>query len=853
MGALRRAWTAAGEPVAAAAGEPVAMNTTAAAGGTCRLVLLAGEAGVGKTRLAAELAGEVDAAGAAVLVGRCPVGAAQPFHPLVEALGQLPTGDRDRSAMLRSVAASLAARARRAPVLLVLDDLHRADRSTLLAVRRIAEVPTDGHLLVVGTYRDSGLDRSHPLTELLAAVLPRADVTRIHVGGLAPEAIAEMVGDAELGRRLWRLSAGNAVWATELLQPGMLDRGPAHRFDELIAARVAGLRRPARELLAAAAVAGPEFDADVVAEAARVSAGRVAPALHELTAAGFILAEPAGAGHEHRFVHDMVREAVDRGLDAMVRVQLHERVGQALERRHAAPAAVLSWHFRAAAPVGRSLRAMAHAVRAGDRALELLAWDEAAGHYGNALAAANGVAPQVRADLLLSIGEAQRLAGEASRARQAFLEAAGLARSCGDGARMARAALALGQVAAVWGADPELEAVAAEARSLLGPVSAPIEPAASPFTDFASDALYDVLDGVERPAPVVPAAAPAGRPVDVALLRARHVAMAGPEHVTDRLVAAGELIAAAGGGRGEHAGAGGELAASARAWHLVDALQLGRVEEALADQAAHAEISRALGTPRHGADVAAWSAMRALLEGRPEDARWASAESFRLAVEAGDPEADTAFLTQRWWLALEWGSDDELAAIAEECRVRASGPVDPKAWRAALALTLTRAGRLDLAAEELRRVTDHGLGELVRSPGRLSPLASLAEVAWTVGDGPRAAAIGAMLEPFAEQLVVVGRARACQGSVARACGMAAASAHRWDEAERHFRSALAVHRAIGALPLVARTRHEWSLALRDRGRAVDRRRARDSRRKAAELAARLGMSRLLAETGGRPR
>ena len=116
-------------------------------------------------------------------------------------------------------------------------------------------------------------------------------------------------------------------------------------------------------------------------------------------------------------------------------------------------------------------RALRYSAEAGDLAMELLAWDEAAIHYGHAIAAATGVAPTVRADLLLSLGEAQRLAGESARARQAFLEAATLARSCADGARMARAALALGQLDKVWGADPDLEAVAGEARALLGQAS----------------------------------------------------------------------------------------------------------------------------------------------------------------------------------------------------------------------------------------------------------------------------------------------------------------------------------------------------------------------------------------------
>ncbi|HET7722863.1 MAG TPA: hypothetical protein VFK43_23040, partial [Acidimicrobiales bacterium] len=104
-----------------------------------------------------------------------------------------------------------------------------------------------------------------------------------------------------------------------------------------------------------------------------------------------------------------------------------------------------------------------------------------------------------------------------------------------------------------------------------------------------------------------------------------------------------------------------------------------------------------------------------------------------------------------------------------------------------------------------------------------------------------------LLEPFADRLIVAGRGRICTGSVARYCGLVAAATHRWDEAGHELLSAQAVHRSIGALPLLARTRFEWSVALVQRGRKGDRRRAAEWRRKSEELATRFGMSRLLEE------
>ena len=476
MEALRRAWA----------------DAVAGHGG---MVMLAGEAGVGKSRLAAELAGEVDADGATVLVGRCPAGGAEPYHPLVEALGPLPPGHvGGREGVFMELAKAVAARAERSPVLLVLDDLHRTDRSTALAIRHVVEMAAHARILVVGTYRDTAVDRAHPLVELLSCPA----VERIEIEGLSVDDVTELVGDPELGRRLWRASAGNPVTMAELLRPGALD-GRMHTFDELVARRVAELRPPARAFLQAAAVAGSEFHVDVVARAVGIRMERAAAALKQVAGAGFVVEEPSGPGDTRRFVHDMVRESVVRGLEPGRRVDLHLQIGRALgahPRRSGAPAALLAWHYRAAAPVGGSSPALGYSAQAGERAMELLAWEEAAIHFGHALAASAGAAPKLRCDLLLALGEAQRLAGEKQRARQAFLEAATLAEACFDGARLTRAALALGHVDAVWGKDAELERLAGEARAMLGEAVPPSLAAAGRFTDFASDALYDVLDEV---------------------------------------------------------------------------------------------------------------------------------------------------------------------------------------------------------------------------------------------------------------------------------------------------------------------------------------------------------------------
>jgi hypothetical protein len=823
------------------------------------VVLIAGEAGVGKTRLAAELAFEAEATGGIVMVGSCPGDGGEPYAVLSEALGRLrpprSTAGGDRDAFFAAIAQDVGRRSRRAPVLVLLDDLHAADRSTVLAIRRLAQAAASAAVLIVGTFRDNAVDHAHPLAELLN--LP--GVARVNLDGLGAVDLARIYGDDELGARLWRWSGGNPVVAAELLRLPRLDQAdlPA-RLDDLVARRIDDLSATARRVLRMAAVAGTAFPVALVASAAELSPDRTAAALDRAAAAGFLVTEVA-AGGRRRFVHDMIRESVERGTEASARIRLHRRLARALEEADPqAPPALLAWHFRAAAPVGASAAVVRHSTRAGDRAMELLAWEQAEVHYGHALAAAATAPPATRADLLLSLGEAQRLAGETARARQAFLEAAGVARRARDGSRLARAALALGQVAAVWGADPVLESLAVEARAMLGPAPA-VAPAVAPTApaapvvarvDFASGELYDVLDGVVRPpepepapepAPTTPPPAPVARaprrPGDgFALLRARYAALAGPERSADRLVAADAMVAmAVDTGDDYHV-------AEARGRRFLVLLELGRLADAEFERSAHAAFVARLDRPALAYDVATWAAMRALVDGRPAAAGAASEEALALGGKSGDPGTIASFLVQRWESALEWGTAEELVTVADECDVLAAAGGTAHAARAMAALALARAGQDELAAEELRRAAGRGLGTISRDPDRLHPLVALAEVAWTLGDARVAGAVGPLLEPLATRSVVVGRGLAWRGSVARACALCAAANGRWDDAARHIQLAVAAHRRAGALPLVARARYEESTILTARGRRSDRRHAAEAVREASELADRFAMT-----------
>jgi DNA-binding SARP family transcriptional activator len=324
-----------------------------AAGGGC--VLIAGEAGIGKTRLAAQFAGE--AHGATVLHGRCSERLAIPFEPFVEALGELP--GTDRPSLFKAVADRLAER----PALLVLDDLQWADPPTLALLRHLvlARVP---RVLILALYRDQALDEV------------RGD-DRLVLAGLDAEAVTTLLPtpDRALADRLVAATAGNPFYLGELIaHPGASVR-------DVILVRERRLSPATRAVLRTAAVVGLEFSVRVLEPIHPGDA--LLDALDEARTAGLI----AEHGHgDYAFQHALVRRALYDDLAAIRRARLHARVGAALE---AAGGTVqeLAHHFAEAADDGHGRRAAEYAIAAGREAIRRGGYEQAVAHYRRGLRA----------------------------------------------------------------------------------------------------------------------------------------------------------------------------------------------------------------------------------------------------------------------------------------------------------------------------------------------------------------------------------------------------------------------------------------------------------------------------------
>ncbi len=230
-------------------------------------------------------------------------------------------------------------------------------------------------------------------------------------------------------------------------------------------------------------------------------------------------------------------------------------------------------------------------------------------------------------------------------------------------------------------------------------------------------------------------------------------------------------------------------------------LELGLLEEADATMSA---VS-------HPRDALSWTTMRALLDGRQEAARTGVEELRRLAERTDDPEATDRYWVQRFWVAFEWGTEEERFDVLDHCRTRAYR-FDDLAWWGNLALLLATMGKVD----EATRAIDEAQPLLTQVPGDnrwLDAMTNLIDAAALLGDAGRVVALSYSVRWPEGRLVVVGPGVVCKGSMDRYRALALAASGRWTEAGECFRRAESVHRALGAGPLLNRTLQQASAAL----------------------------------------
>jgi class 3 adenylate cyclase/DNA-binding SARP family transcriptional activator len=387
-----------------------------------RVVVLAGEPGIGKTRLARELARAAHERGATVLAGSCHEESFVPYQPFVEALrhyiaccppaelavqvtprrAQLaaivpeledprapygPTGlgaEQERFRLFETVSSLLADAAHLRPLVLFLDDLHWADQSSLLLLRHLARSAKSAPLMVLGTYRPVEVGEEHPLAEALAELRRSRTVERLSLSGLGEGEVAELIAgrtgeQAPRGfvRRVAERSEGNPFFIEELLH----DVGAESDWDaaaggvpdsvrDLLLRRLRGLSDDCRKALTVAAVAGREFELYVLEGVLEHPRDRLIDLVEEAIDAG-VLVEPAPSVGRLSFSHALFRETIYEQLSATRKATIHGRIAAAIEQvptdRPDERAGTLAYHYRAAGELRKAFDYHRRAATAAER------------------------------------------------------------------------------------------------------------------------------------------------------------------------------------------------------------------------------------------------------------------------------------------------------------------------------------------------------------------------------------------------------------------------------------------------------------------------------------------------------
>lgn len=817
----------------------------AARDGRGSVVLVTGEAGIGKTRLLDALADEASAGGALVLRGAGWEGGGAPaFWPWVQALRTLadrvdaaslvdrvgpaaayvaglvpelaggqtpqaaaPDSEQTRFSLFDAVGRLLAAAAADTPLVLILDDLHAADHSSLLLLEFVGRMLHGVRMLAIGAYREAELRDTPEAAEILARASRGGG--RLALGGLSLEELEELLRrhaggppPAGLAARLHGLTDGNPFFADELTRLIASDPAAAgadsvplpDSVRETLRRRLRPLAPAARETLAVAAVIGRDFTLETLAAAAGRPAAEVLRDLDAAADAGLLdMADPA----RFSFIHALVRETLYEELPRSRRAALHRSVAEAMRDGHAADAHLseLAHHFFLAAPDADPADAVRYACRAAESAMELMAFEQAADLYDLALRAlARGPDDrELRCSLLLGRGDAEMRAGRSGSARESLAEAARLAEELGSPAELARAAL----LSAPWGlsvnfADEPLarlleDALAAQAEEELA--------TRARLTAALANARYWSAPAQERLAladEAIELARRSGDPHTLArVLGDAHIATWDPDSAERAMPWADELLAIAA-DLGDR-----ELALHGHSWRtslLLERGDLSAVEEAVA---VFARLAEDLPQPRARAASMRHRALRATLQGRFPEAERLLDEQAALVAEG----SIDLMLVAGQVFGLRW-VQGRLAELAPAVREFADNLPAMPAWRCALLAVHRDAGARSDLRLEYDRLAREGFDALPRDNLWLVALSLLSEACAELGDAGGAPELERLLEPYADRMVVVPGA-AFLGPVARALGLLALTRGDLETAHRRLDAATATSSGLLARPLLA--------------------------------------------------
>jgi len=823
-----------------------------ASNGARRAVFVSGEPGIGKTRLAAEVARLACDDGALVLYGQCDDELGTPFLPFAEALdwylehasevvvGRFPgdltrlsTRVRDRlpgapdplsadaeteqHRLFDAVASWLCELANVQPAVLVLDDVHWGTKPTLLMLRHVLRDTDGARLLVIATYRDTDLDRAHPLGAMLGDFRRVAGVERVSLTGLDDAGVLEFLGNAagddvddrigELAGALVAETEGNPFFLGEVLQhlvesgtivqvdgrwtseQSIDDLGLPEGVREVVGQRLDRLGDAANALLATGALVGRDFTVAVLADVSGQGPDEVLDVLGQAVRARIV---EEIALDRFRFSHALVRATLADELGSSRRLRLHRRIAEAFERVEPANVSALAHHWLEAAAAGDPARAIEYATRAAQAATEAGAFDDAVDLYRRALELCeDGDLDAQRRDLLVELAAALFRAG-APDVRETAIEAVEAARAADDARNLVRAAITLG-FGSVLG-DPHTVEVMTEAlaragedmpqeraRLLIGLTRVLMFEESERRVAHAEEAL-DLARAVDDPELFIY--------VGETYLHA----MSNPDNLERRIAIALEIQEI--GEQVDNAFARYQALPLQPAWEAgrLDLITRNAVkEEALLELVPHAGGRRAMFLHR---------AKNALFTGRLADAERALED---LITKYGDlVGVFPVYATPFAYLRCEQGRAGEIVELVKQVRdqLEGGGGVEP-AIRSFEAFTALQAGDRDHAAALLRTEAGARFAAQPRDGAWYAYHANWAELAAEVGDTDAAEQLHGLLLPFVDRLANF--IPVALGSVARHVGRLETILGAYSEAEEHLAYAAARHEEWGAALYLART------------------------------------------------
>jgi DNA-binding winged helix-turn-helix (wHTH) protein len=812
-----------------------------AVAGRGQLALITGDAGIGKTRLVAELARPARGNVLPVASTRCDrlegTPAFQPWRDLLATVAQRHPELTPPVLLRDEIAASWITEAADPGVrrfqlfddtlrflwraseagagwMLWFDDLHAADLDSLALVAALARELAGRRLLVVGTWREPELSLHDPRQSLRRSLLHEPAVVVVHVHGLALEDTVKLVerlapeGSLEFASALHHEARGNPFFVEEVIRgidaqgiSGLLTAEQAHRvrpegLQEILRARLARRGPVCVSLLEAACVLGHELSPRIAEIVAGVPGELALGAWDEAEAAGLIRSVE-GAHPRVAFAHALLRETVAQGMGRPRRAALHLRTAEVLEAHGTLsdPDVIvqLAYHYRGAGPLASGDQAAHYARIAAAHAIERFAFSDAARHLRDALElGAEGKPPRERAELFVELGAAQFNAGDIAASRQSYLEAARLLRAAFEpeaSELFVRATLGLGRGLEVLIQpfdDDELTAHLREALEIA-------QPAAASQRSLVMARLAIALQGVTlnpegaRVAAEAFAMAEDANDLDAQVYAqlARFWATKHPSLARETLGCSQQLARLA------ERSSNGYWASWALLFHAASLVEHGRIDEArqlAVRQASHIERAQHPAARAPGQDLAC---LLATIAWQPAEAEAALSAAHALNSGLGDALlAELISIVAKFVVLSQSGRSAELVPLLHGAL--AAYPYPPA--RALLAAAQWRAGGLDAARGQYDLARDEVAAS---SPGRFFTMNTvLSDLVVAFDDVEAAVQLEALLLQVDAPHVTIGAAYF--GPVARHLALCAAVQRRCTDAEELLARAAAQSEAIGA-------------------------------------------------------